>query len=198
MTRTILSLAVLLSVVFVMSTPAIAADKDIVIADFEGKAYPEGWKAEGKAFGKGPAKGGLGGQMHVSGFEGKGLVNSFLGGDKPTGKLTSSEFTIERDYIKFLIGGGAHKGKTCMNLLIDGKVVLSATGGNNAPGGNEFLNWENWDVKKYKGKKATVQIVDDASAGWGHVNVDQIVQSNTQAKKKKAPAPTRRRGAPGR
>ncbi|MDP7286352.1 MAG: glycoside hydrolase family 32 protein [Phycisphaerae bacterium] len=196
MTRTILSLAVLLSVVFVMSTPAIAADKDIVIADFEGKAYPEGWKAEGKAFGKGPAKGGLGGQMHVSGFEGKGLVNSFLGGDKPTGKLTSSEFTIERDYIKFLIGGGAHKGKTCMNLLIDGKVVLSATGGNNAPGGNEFLNWENWDVKKYKGKKATVQIVDDASAGWGHVNVDQIVQSNTQAKKKQAPAPTRRRGAP--
>ena len=56
--------------------------------------------------------------MQVTGFEGKGLVNTFLGGDRPTGKLTSPEFTIERDYIKFLIGGGGHKGKTCMNLLV--------------------------------------------------------------------------------
>jgi len=172
-----------------------AADKDILIADFEGKAYPEGWKVEGAAFGTAPAKGRLGGQMPVTGFEGKGLVNTFLGGDKPKGKLTSTEFTIERDYIKFLIGGGGHKGKTCMNLLIDGKVVLSATGGNNAPGGSEFLNWENWDVKKFKGKTATIQIVDAASGGWGHINVDQISQSNTQAKKKKAP-PGRGRGAP--
>ena len=121
--------------------------------------------------------------MQVTGFEGQGLVNTFLGGDKPTGKLTSPEFVIERDYIKFLIGGGGHKGKTCMNLLIDGEVVLTATGINTQPGGSEFLNWENWDVKKYKGKKAVLQIVDAASGGWGHINVDQISQSNTQAKK---------------
>ena len=195
MNRTIFSMALLLGVVLGMCVPVLAADKDIVIADFEGKTYPEGWKVEGEAFGKAPAKGTLGGQMHVSGFEGKGLVNSFLGGDEPKGKLTSTEFTIKRDYIKFLIGGGGHKGKTCMNLIIDGKVVLSATGSNLQAGGSEFLNWENWDVKKYKGKKAKLQIVDDASGGWGHVNVDQIAQSNTQAKKKKAPAP-RGRGAP--
>ena len=186
----------MLSLTLAMSAPAVAADADILITDFEGKTYPDGWKVEGKAFGKAPAKGTLGGQMHVSGFEGKGLVNTFLGGDPPKGKLTSPEFTIERNYIKFLIGGGGHKGKTCMNLLIDGKVVLSATGGNMQAGGSEFLNWENWDVKKYKGKKAVLQIVDDASGGWGHVNVDQISQSDKQAKKKKAPAPTRRRGAP--
>jgi len=190
-------LAVCLSLAFfalVVPSTASAAD-DILINDFEAADYGD-WKVEGKAFGKAPAKGTLGGQMHVSGFEGEGLVNTFLGGDKPTGKLTSPEFTIERDYIKFLIGGGGHKGKTCMNLLIDGEIVLSATGPNLAPGGSEFLNWENWDVKKYKGKKAVLQIVDDASEGWGHVNVDQISQSDKQTKKKPAPAPSRRGGGP--
>ncbi len=188
MNRTVLAVIVLL--LLALSVPAVAAD--LVIADFEGKTYPEGWKVEGAAFGKGPAKGRLPKQQVVAGFEGKGVVNSYLGGDKPTGKLTSPAFTIERDYITFLIGGGAHKGQTCMNLLIDGKVVLSATGNN-----NEFLNWENWDVKKYKGKTATLQIVDAASGGWGHVNVDQIAQSDKPKKKKKAPAPSgRRRGSP--
>jgi len=177
-----------------MPSSAIAAD-DVLIADFEAANYGD-WKIEGEAFGKAPAKGTLGGQMQVTGFEGKGLVNSFLGGDDPTGKLTSPEFTIERDYITFLIGGGAQKGKTCMNLLIDGEVVLSAVGPNAQAGGSEFLNWENWDVKKYKDKKAVLQIVDDASGGWGHVNVDQISQSNTQAKKKPFVAPPKRDAGP--
>ncbi len=171
------------------AAPATAAD-DILVADFEGEDYGD-WKVEGEAFGKGPARGTLGGQMRVTGYEGEGLVNTFLGGDRPTGKLTSPELTIERDYIKFLIGGGGHAGKTCMNLLIDGKVVLTATGPNTQPGGSEFLNWENWDVRKYKGRKAVLQIVDDASGGWGHINVDQISQSNTQAKKKPFIAPRR-------
>ena len=166
------------------------AAPDILISDFEAADYGD-WNVEGTAFGKAPAKGKLGGQQQVTGFEGKGLVNSFLGGDKPTGKLTSPAFTIERDYIKFLIGGGGHKGTTCMNLLIDGKVVLSAGGPNTRPGGSESLNWENWDVKKYKGKKAVLQIVDAASGSWGHINVDQISQSDTKAKKKPGPAPSK-------
>jgi len=164
-----------------------AAENDIVIADFEGPDYGT-WKVEGEAFGKAPAKGGLPGQMQVGGFEGKGLVNSFLGGDGPTGKLTSPPFTIQRDYLSFLIGGGGHKDKTCMNLLVDGEVVRTATGPNIQSGGSEFLNWENWDVKRYKGKEAVLEIVDDSSGGWGHINVDQIVQSDTKAEKKKAPA----------
>ncbi len=168
--------------------PPANADDDILINDFEAADYGD-WKVEGKALGTRPATGTLGGQMQVTGFEGKGLVNTFLGGDRSTGKLTSTKFTIERDYIKFLIGGGGHKGKTCMNLLINGKVVLTATGPNTQPGGSEFLNWENWDVKQYKGKRAVLQIVDNASSGWGHINVDQISQSNTKATKRPAPAP---------
>ena len=170
------------------------AEEDILINDFEAADYGD-WKTEGTAFGKTPAKGTLNSQMQVTGFEGKGLVNTFLGGDGPTGKLTSPEFTIERDFIKFLIGGGGHPGKTCMNLLVDANVVLTATGPNTKPGGSEFLNWENWDVKQYKGKKAILQIVDEASGGWGHVNVDQISQSNTKAEKKPAPAPQGRADA---
>jgi len=181
-------------VLFALALPSSAgAALDMLIADFEGTDYGD-WKVEGTAFGKAPAKGKFGGQQNVTGFEGKGLVNSFLGGDKPTGRLTSPPLTIERDYITFLIGGGGHKGKTCMNLLIDGKVVLSATGPNTRPGGSEFLNWENWDVKKYKGKTAVLQIVDAATGGWGHINVDQISQSDTKAKKKPGPAPSRKGG----
>jgi fructan beta-fructosidase len=176
----------------VMSSPASARD-DILINDFEAPDYGT-WKAEGKAFGKGPAKGTLTGQMEVTGFMGKGLVNTYLGGDGPTGKLTSPEFTIERDYITFLIGGGGHKGKTCMNLLIDGQIVLTATGPNTQPGGSEFLNWENWDVRKCQGKKAVLQIVDDASGGWGHINVDHISQSDKPMKKK--PFVASSRGSP--
>ena len=171
-----------------------AAEADLLIADFEGNNYGD-WKVEGKAFGNGPAKGTLGGQQHVSGFEGEGLVNTFLGGDGPTGTLTSPEFAIERDYIHFLIGGGHHPGETCVNLVIDGEVVRSATGPNIDDGGNEFLNWENWDVKEYQGKKAVIEIVDDASGGWGHINVDQIVQSDTKAKKKPMVVARRRSGA---
>jgi sucrose-6-phosphate hydrolase SacC (GH32 family) len=146
---------------------------DKVIAQFEGDSYGE-WVAEGKAFGAGPAKGTLPGQMNVSGYVGKGLVNSFNGGDGATGTLTSPPFTVDRKHISFLIGGGGWKDKTCMHLLVDGKAVRSAEGPNVVPGGSEALDLASWDVSDLLGKKAQIQIVDDAAGGWGHINVDQI------------------------
>ena len=113
--------------------------EDILIADFEGDSYGD-WKVTGEAFGPGPAKGTLPSQMEVSGFEGKGLVNSYYKGDDTTGTLTSPKFKIERKYISFLIGGGMHPGKACMNLLVDGKAVRTATGPNDRPGGTEALD----------------------------------------------------------
>lgn len=170
------------------------AQDDLLINDFEADNYGD-WKVEGEAFGTGPAKGTLPGQMQVTGFAGERLVNTFLKGDRTTGKLTSPEFTVERDYITFLVGGGGHKGKTCVNLIVDGEVVYSTTGPNLQSGGNEFLNWENWDVKDLKGRQARIEIIDTATGGWGHINVDQILQSNKPSKKKPAPAP--KRGASG-
>jgi fructan beta-fructosidase len=162
----------------------LAADQpDIVIADFEGDAYPAEWTTTGTAFGKGPAKGTLPNQMHVDGFLGKGLVNSYLGGDDATGTLTSAEFKIERKYINFLIGGGKHPGKTCIDLIIDSKTVRTATGPNDRPGGTERLDWHTWDMSDLAGKTATLRIVDEQKGGWGHINIDHIVQSD---KKKQA------------
>ena len=147
---------------------------DKVIAQFEGDTYGE-WTTEGNAFGTGPAKGTLPGQMHVSGYVGKGLVNSFNGGDQATGTLTSPPFTIDRKVIAFMIGGGGWKERTCMNLLVDGKAVRTATGPNVVPGGSEEVEPASWDVSDLMGKKAQIQIVDEAKGGWGHINVDQIV-----------------------
>lgn len=178
-----------LSILFLLGTGLIvAADDrpDLLVADFEGGTYGSGWTTTGTAFGKGPARGTLPNQMPVSGFLGKGLVNSCLGGDGSTGTLTSPDFKIERKFINFLIGGGRHPGKTCVNLLVDGKVARTATGPNDRPGGSEHLDWHSWDVAEFAGKRAAIQIVDQETGGWGHINVDHIVQSD--AKKQAEPA----------
>ncbi len=157
----------------------LAAD-DILVADFEGETYGD-WKTTGEAFGPGPARGTLPNQMPVSGFEGKGLVNSFFKGDGTTGTLTSPPLKIERKYLNFLIGGGTHPGRTCINLLVDGQVVYTATGPNDKPGGTERLDWHSWEVSALAGKQAVIQIVDQETGGWGHINIDHIVQSDRRS-----------------
>ncbi len=91
-----------------------------MLADFEGDSYAP-WRVQGDAFGSRPAAGTLPDQQAVSGFEGNGLANSYVGGDGSIGKLTSPEFTISTDYISFLIGGGDDVDRTCINLVVDGK-----------------------------------------------------------------------------
>ncbi|HOT73495.1 MAG TPA: glycoside hydrolase family 32 protein [Anaerohalosphaeraceae bacterium] len=149
---------------------------DILIADFEGSDYGD-WQALGEAFGPGPARGTLPGQMEVTGYLGHGLVNTFYGGDGSTGTLTSPPFEIKHPYINFLIGGGGYAGQTCINLLVDGQVVRTATGPNTEPGGSEHLDWQFWDVREFLGQMAQIQIADLHTGGWGHINVDHIVQS---------------------
>ena len=153
------------------------AAEDLLIADFEARDYGT-WQVQGDAFGRRPARGTLPGQMKVSGFEGQGLVNTFYKGDGTTGTLTSPAFRIQRKYINFLIGGGKYPGKTCMNLLVDGEVVRTATGPNDRPGGSERLDWQQWDVAEFMGKEGVIWIVDARTGGWGHINVDHIVQSD--------------------
>jgi non-lysosomal glucosylceramidase len=143
-------------------------DKPEIFADFESGSYGN-WKKTGTAFGDKPASGTLQNQQPVTGFGGKYLVNSFAGGDGSVGTLTSPEFTIKRDYINFKIGGGNHPGKTCINLLVDGKVVRTATGKN-----NEKLESDWWEVSDFDGDKARIEIVDREKGGWGHINVDDI------------------------
>ncbi len=154
---------------------------DVVFDDFERDNYGS-WTATGTAFGSGPVEiakipdyqGDVGGH-------GKRVVNSHAsapgsevgGRDAAKGTLTSRSFTIERNYITFLIGGGGHQGKTCMNLLVDGKPVQSAVGPS-----NNRMRPMSWDVRNWAGKSAQLQIVDDESGGWGNIGIDDIVFSD--------------------
>ncbi|WP_308314580.1 hypothetical protein [Streptomyces gilvus] len=158
------------------------------LADFEGGTYssPIGdWTATGDAFGTGPAQGTLPDQQQVSGFLGHGLVNSYLNGDASTGTLTSPAFTIDQKYLDFLIGGGYHPAgsdtPTAVELVVDGKVVRSATGAN-----AEALNWASWDLSDLRGRQARIKVVDADTGGWGHINLDQVVLSDTQARPRSA------------
>ena len=153
------------------------AAEDIVVADFEGTNYGA-WRVTGDAFGRAPARGTLPGQMTVDGFAGKGLANSFVGGDKSTGTLTSPPFKIERPFLSFLIGAGGFSNETCLNLRVDGKIVRTATGPNTESGGSERLQAGGWDVGEFTGREAVLEIVDQRTGGWGHINVDQIVQTD--------------------
>lgn len=154
------------------SAPPPPLPNGTLIADFEGSGFG-GWSVTGTAFGSGPVAGALPQQQPVSGYRGSKLVNSYHGTDSTTGTLTSPPFHITADYISFLIGGGNHPGQTCINLLVGGNVVRTATGQD-----DERLNWKNWDVSEFIGMNGTLQIVDAATGGWGHVNVDHILMAD--------------------
>ncbi len=102
-------------------------------------------------------------------------------GDEPTGELTSIEFKIVGDTINFLIGGGNHPwgsaAPCCVNLVIDEKVELSATGND-----KETFSRKQWDVSDLKGKTAQIVVVDNNSSGWGHPNFDDIHQADANGK----------------
>ncbi len=151
---------------------------DILFDDFERETHGD-WTATGTAFGSGPVEmdrmpayqGRVGGQ-------GRRVINSHAsapGGDviardAATGTLTSRPFIIERNFITFLVGGGGHAGRTCVNLLVDGQPVLSVTGRN-----DNRLFPVAWDVRRWAGKTARLQVVDAESGAWGNIGLDDIV-----------------------
>jgi sucrose-6-phosphate hydrolase SacC (GH32 family) len=146
------------------------------LADFEGDTYGAGWTTTGTAFDSGPASGTLARQNPVSGFAGHGLVNSFSDGDGPTGTLTSPPFTIDADYLNFLVGGG-HHADTVVNLLVDGQVVRHTSGAD-----NEVMDWTAWDLVDLRGQRAQLQLVDGNSGGWGHILADQFTLADSPAR----------------
>lgn len=157
---------------FLGTSPERAADEE-VFEDFESGGYGN-WRIEGDCFCAAPADGTLPGQQSVEGYRGQFLANTFCNGDKTTGKAVSPPFVISKRYIHFLIGGGNHPEKTCINLVINGEIVRSATGRN-----EERLRAEHWDVAEFKGREAVLEIVDTSTEGWGHINIDHIVFSDS-------------------
>src|SRR5262249_12321660 len=155
---------------------------ETVFEDFEKATYP-GWTAMGDAFGEIPNRRPLPDYQGEIGALGQGFVNSHsaLGKqgkrtatDELTGTLTSKPFEISRPYVHFLIGGGAHPGKTCLNLLVDGKAARTATGRN-----ANRMDWATFDVRELAGKEARIEIVDRERGGWGNIGIDHIIFSNS-------------------
>ncbi len=160
----------------VPAQPVKLAKDDILLDDFEGVDFGD-WEATGDAFKSGPTAT----KDRIAGFQGGRVLDTFLanGSDNPTGTLTFLEFTIDRERINFLIGGGKTPEKTCVNLLVDGQVVRTAVGNATKNASNQkVLRWVTWDVSELKGKSARIQIIDQHSGGWGHIVVDHIYRSN--------------------
>ena len=166
----------------VVKSKSVDDSGDILFDDFEGDRYDR-WTATGEAFGEGPIR------LPVPDYQGnvqahgKGLVGSHNGRvpadvrarDALVGTLTSEEFEINRKYIHALIGGGSHSGKTCVNVLVDGQVVRTATGRD-----DNVMSPTMLDLTPWMGLKAQIQVVDDDSGGWGNISLDHVVFSDIE------------------
>ncbi|HEX3989035.1 MAG TPA: GH116 family glycosyl-hydrolase, partial [Verrucomicrobiae bacterium] len=159
--------------------PSISARPDIIFEDWTHDTY-DVWTVEGAAFGTGPVKKSdiPGYQGDVGGDTGR-VVNSHASApgnsvedkDKALGKLTSRDFTIDRDFISFWIGGGKAKdgSQLGLTLFIDGKPVRTASGRD-----SNQMALEHFDVRQLAGKTAHFEIVDDGTGAWGNVGVGKI------------------------
>ncbi|RVU00417.1 hypothetical protein EOD41_13135 [Mucilaginibacter limnophilus] len=123
------------------------------------------WKVEGNAFAinTSEAVDNLG-----SGYAGTSTKAS------STGKLISPKFTIKNNAINFLLAGGKHRDSTCINLVVNSKVVRATTGDN-----TKVFKWNGWDVRDLKGKKAHIEIVDkNGGANNAFIAVDHVIFSD--------------------
>ena len=154
---------------------------DIVFEDFEKSSY-DGWTVEGEAFGAGPVlikdvpdyQGDLAGKGdRVANSHASAPGDDVGSKDAQTGTLTSRPFTIERRFIHFLVGGGPHRGETCVNLVVDDEVFTTVTGKSNNRMGPAAFN-----VAGIQGKQARLQIVDTRRGPWANIGVDHIVFSD--------------------
>ncbi|NYF59604.1 glycoside hydrolase family 32 protein [Micromonospora purpureochromogenes] len=148
------------------------------VLDFElpdGQTYEQaGWSATGGLRDRAPV---IGPARSERGHVGDKLLTTFFEADSTTGTLTSPGFTIDRNHLSLLVGAGGHvddgAGRTVVELLVDGRVVRSATG--NFSG---FMNWRGWDVSEFRGRSAQLRIVDENTGGWGHLLVDHLIATD--------------------
>jgi levanase len=101
-------------------------------------------------------------------------------GDDRQGSLTSPEFTLSRNFVSMLVGGGHRSPDSGQvleaQLLVDGNVVRTLAGDDAGA-----LNWKGWDVSEFAGKQARLRIVDQATGGWGHLTADHVMLTDQAA-----------------
>ncbi|NNF43203.1 MAG: DUF1553 domain-containing protein [Phycisphaerales bacterium] len=171
-----------------LATDRAATPTFVLFEDFDPGSGYDGWTTEGTAFGDGPQTAAtIRAYQGDVGAHGVGFVNSHQGRRPPpegvpanpdghVGSLTSPPFRIEHRFIHFLIGGGDHAERTCVNLLVDDAVVRTATGRR-----SNRMHRARFDVREHIGATARIEVVDQETGGWGHVALDHIVFSDEPA-----------------
>ncbi|MEM9236090.1 MAG: glycoside hydrolase family 32 protein [Verrucomicrobiota bacterium] len=155
-------------------------------SDFEDGTL-KNWKTEGEAFKSQPTKGdniqvrGGGSSRHQGDFW-IGTYEKFNGtdgkagetqGDAPIGTLTSTEFTLKKRYITFLVGAGTEEQGVGVKLVADGKEHHLASGV-----AFEEMQRIAFDAEAFIGKKVKLVVSDQGSGGFGHINVDDFCQTD--------------------
>jgi hypothetical protein len=164
-----------------LAAMATHATEDLLIEDFEMKHGD--WAFEGSAFtGYGAGDYWQPGRfdrgiLRTRGHRGYALLKSWgrdgRNVDGETGEALSPLFKVERNFIMFMISGGRNSGRTCVNLLVDDKVVRSATGNN-----SNLLQKVAFEVSELKEKEARIQVLDRETGPWGHICIDDLIQTD--------------------
>ncbi|ELE1962301.1 GH32 C-terminal domain-containing protein [Vibrio vulnificus] len=94
------------------------------------------------------------------------------GGDEATGRMKSEDFVLGGNgQINFLLAGGDDIENLYIALMrkSDEQVLMKATG-------IDYEEYQRvfWDASKYIGEELYLLVVDQATGGWGHINLDDI------------------------
>jgi uncharacterized protein (DUF608 family) len=164
-------------VVLTLGTMTAASAADMLKAsqikwDFE-TGDLQGWQVmPGSTFAKQPTNNDDDRWGDSFGKQGKWFIGTYEGaGDGAVGEIRSPQFIVDANKLSLLVGGGAWPGQTYVALCraSDGAELLTETGRN-----AEKMDRRIWDISPYKGQTLYIKIVDKATGGWGHINVDDI------------------------
>jgi hypothetical protein len=128
------------------------------------------------------------GDVYQSSFVGDGWINTYefytgpMGfnsagasqGDQKTGLIRSSTFSIQGNSFNLLVGGGDFP-DACYVALCDaatGEVLFRETGRN-----SNVMDRRLWDVRPHIGRSVYIEIADLSQDSFGHICVDDIVES---------------------
>ncbi len=150
----------------------------ILLTDFEAATYRD-WETTGSSFGPGPVSRSSLEKNPVDGCRGSRFAGNHQADAASTGQLTSPTFPLQRRFITFLIGGRHAPGELCANLVVNDRIVRSATGLNRHTDDPEVLVPYVWDVADLSGADAFIRIVDKQDSGWGTISVDHFVMTDT-------------------
>jgi hypothetical protein len=151
--------------------PAVAPPFDRLTGSFEGRTLRP-WTAEGDAFVAPVDRRRLPDGRVIVGWSGRQYVDSLRAsearGDAALGKLVSPPFTIAAPGLSFLVGGGSGP-DVGVRLLVDGQPTLDAKGADDLTLRRTF-----WDLGRFQGRRAQIEIYDRSRGPWGHIRADDF------------------------